>query len=84
MTDDDDPNDPEEQKRKQEAQQFGSNVGTIIGLTMGTIEAFTRSNQSLAQTQDEERQIEEEENFNEFLARLDEEYGYEEEPQQTM
>lgn len=73
----------EEQKRKHEAEQSGSNVGTIIGLTMGAIEAFTQNDQSLAQTQDEECQIEEE-NFNELLARLDEEYGYEEEPQQTM
>ncbi len=81
---DDESDDPEEQKRKHEAEQSGSNVGTIIGLTMGAIEAFTQNDRSLAQAQDEERQIEEEENFNEFLARLDEEYGYEEEPQQTM
>lgn len=79
MTDDDDFDDPEEQKRKHEAEQFDSNAGTIIGLTIGAIEAITQSNRFLAQTQDEERQIEEEENFKEFLARMDEEYGYEEE-----
>lgn len=84
MTGGDDSDDPEEQKRKYEAQQAGSNVGAIIGLTMGAIERISEANRSLAQTQDEERQIEEEENFNEFLARLDEEYGYEEELQQTM
>lgn len=79
MTDEADSDDPEEQKRKHEAEQFASNAGTIIGLTIGAIEAITQSDQSLAQPQDEERQIEEEENFNEFLARMDEEYGYEEE-----
>lgn len=79
LTDDDDSDDLEEQKRKHEAEQFASNAGTIIGLTIGAIEAITQSDQSLAQPQDEERQIEEEENFNEFLARMDEEYGYEEE-----
>lgn len=38
---------------------------------------------ALAEVQEEERLIEEEENFNEFLARMDEEYGQEEE-QLTM
>ena len=78
LTEDEDSDDPEEQKRKYEAQQAGSNVGAIIGLTIGAIEAFSQNNQSLTRTQDEEYQIEEEEEFNEFLARLDEEYGYEE------
>ena len=59
-------------------------MGVIIGLTIGAIEVFTQNNQSLTRTQDEERQIVEEEDFNEFLARMDEEYGYEEEQQQTM
>ena len=84
LTDDDDSDDPDEQKRKYEATQAASNVGAIIGLTIGAIEAFTQHNQSLARTQDEEHQIEEEEEFNEFLARLDEEYEYVEEQQQTM
>ena len=75
---DEDADDPEEQKRKYEAQQAGSNVGAIIGLTIGAIEAFIQNNKSLARIQDEEHQIEEEEEFNEFLARMDEEYGYEE------
>ena len=78
LTEDEDSDDPEEQKRKYEAQQAGSNVGAIIGLTIGAIEAFTQNNQSLARTQDEDRLIEEEEEFNEFLAGLDEEYAYEE------
>ena len=84
LTEDDDSDDPEEQKRKYEATQAASNVGAIIGLTIGAIESLTHNNQSLTQKPDEEHQIEEEEEFNEFLARMDEEYGYEEEQQQTM
>ena len=78
LTEDDDSDDLEEQKRKYEARQAGSNVGAIIGLTIGAIETFTQNNQSLTQKPDEDLQIEEEEEFNEFLARMDEEYGYEE------
>ena len=80
----DDSDDPEEQKRKYEAQQTADNVGAVLGLAIGAIEAFTQNNQSLTRPQDEERQIEEEEEFNEFLARMDEEYEYVEEQQQTM
>jgi len=53
-------------------------------LAIGAIESYIQNNRSLARTPDEEKQIEEEEEFNEFLARMDEEYGYEEEQQQTM
>ena len=84
LTEDEDSDDPEEQKRKYEAQQAADNVGAVLGLAIGAIEAFTRNNQSLTQEPDEDRQIEEEEDFNEFLARIAEEYGYEEEQQQTM
>ena len=84
LTEDKDSDDPEEQKRKYEASQSASNVGALIGLTIGTIEAITQHNQSLTQEADEDRQIEEEEEFNEFLARMDEEYEYAEEQQQTM
>ena len=45
------------------------------------MEIFTNNNQSLTRPQDEDRQIEEEEEFNEFLAGLDEEYAYEEQQQ---
>ena len=76
-----DSDDPEEQKRKYEAQQAADNVGAVLGLA---IETFTNNNQSLTRPQDEDRQIEEEEEFNEFLARMDEEYEYAEEQQQTM
>ena len=76
--------DPEEQKRKIEASQAASNVGTILGLAIGVIKEFTQENESLARTPAEEKSIEEEEDFKEFLTRMDEEYGYEEQLQQTM
>ena len=78
LTEDEDSDDPEEQKRKHEAQQAADNVGEVLGLSIGAIEAFTRNNQSLNRIPDEEQQIEEEEEFNEFFASLDEEYGYDE------
>ena len=81
LTEEDDSDDPEEQKRKYEAQQAADNVGAVLGLAIGAIEAITQNNQSLARTQDEDQQIEEEEEFNEFLASLDEEYAYEEQQQ---
>ena len=84
LTEDDDSDDPEERNRKYEAAQSASNVGAFIGLTIGAIEAITQNNQSPTRIPDEDRQIEEEEEFNEFLARMDEEYEYEEEQQQMM
>jgi hypothetical protein len=84
LTEDDDSDDPEEQKRKHEAQQAADNAGAVLGLAIGAIETLTRNNQSLTQEPDEDLQIEEEEEFNEFLARMDEEYEYAEEQQQMM
>ena len=78
LTEDGDSDDPEEQKRKHEAQQAADNVGAVLGLAIGAIESYIQNNQSLTQEPDEEQQIEEEEDFNEFLARMDEEYGYDE------
>lgn len=52
-----------------------------MGLAIGAISSFSRENQSLTRIPDENQIIEEEENFNEFLARMDEEYGYKEEQQ---
>lgn len=77
----DDSDDPEEQKRKQEAAQAANNVGAVLGLAIGAFSTFTKDNQSLTRTPDENISIEEEEDFNEFLARMDEEYGYEEQQQ---
>ena len=82
LTEEGDSDDPEEQKRKHEAQQAADNVGAVLGLAIGAIETFTRNKQSLNRIPDEEQQIEEEEEFNEFLARMDEEY--ENEDQQQM
>jgi len=81
LTEEDDSDDPEERKRKYEATQSASNVGALIGLTIGAIESYIQNNQFLTRPQDEEQQIEEEEEFNEFLASLDEEYAYEEQQQ---
>ena len=81
LTEESDSDDPEEQKRKHEAQQTADNVGAVLGLAIGAIEIFTNNNQSLTRPQDEDQQIEEEEEFNEFLARMDEEYEYEEQQQ---
>lgn len=78
---DNDSDDPEEQKRKQEAVQAANNVGAVLGLAIGAFSTFTKDNQSLTRTPDDEQSVEEEENFNEFLARMDEEYGYEEQQQ---
>ena len=78
LTEDDDSDDLEEQKRKYEARQAGSNVGAIIGLTIGAIESYIQNNQFLTRILDEDKQFEEEEEFNEFLSRMDEEYEYEE------
>ena len=84
LTEDEDSDDPEEQKRKHEAQQAADNAGAVLGLAIGAIESYIQNNQSLNRIPDEEQQIEEEEEFNEFLARMDEEYGYVEEQQQMM
>lgn len=78
---DTDSDDPEEQKRKREAAQAASNAGAILGLTMSAISALSQDNQSLTGTPDEKQMIEEEEEFNEFLARMNAEYGYREEQQ---
>ena len=83
LTDDEDSDDPEEHKRKIEASQAASNAGIILGLAIGAIKEFTQENESLARTLAEEQSIEEEEDFKEFLARMDEEYGYDEQ-QLTM
>jgi hypothetical protein len=66
-----DSDDPEERRRRMEADQAASNVGAILGLAIGTAMALT-----------EEQTIQDEQDFNEFLAELEaeEEHGF----QQTM
>ena len=77
---DNDSDDPEEQRKKIEAQQAASNLGAVIGLAAGIISALTEKEN------EEEQSIQEEERFKEFLAEMDAEYEYEEEQnwQQTM
>ena len=76
---DNDSDDPEEQRKKIEAQQAASNLGAVIGLAAGIIGALT-------EREKEEHSIQEEEEYKEFLAEMDREYEYEEEQnwQQTM
>ena len=77
---DNDSDDPEEQRRQIEAERSASNLGAVIGLTVGLIGA-------LAEKETEaEQSIQKEEGFKEFLAEMDREYEYEEEQswQQTM
>jgi hypothetical protein len=66
-----DSDDPEERRRRMEADQAASNVGAILGLAIGTAMALT-----------EEQTIQDEQDYNEFLAELEaeEEHGF----QQTM
>ena len=47
-----------------EAEQAGSNVGTILGLAIGAAMALT-------ETKTEEQAIQDEQDFNEFLAELE-------------
>ena len=77
---DNDSDDPEEQRKKIEAQQAASNLGAVIGLAAGIISALTEKEN------EEEQSIQKEEGFKEFLAEMDREYEYEEEQswQQTM
>ena len=76
---DNDSDDPEEQQKKIEAQQAASNLGAVIGITAGIIGALT-------DRETEEKPVQDEEEYKEFLARMDAEYEYEDEQnwQQTM
>ena len=47
-----------------EAEQAGSNIGTILGLAIGAATALT-------ETKTEEQVIQDEQDFNEFLAELE-------------
>ena len=74
----DDSEDPEERRKRIEAEQAGSNVGTIHGLAIGAAMGLTEH-----QSPEEQQTIQDEQDFNEFLAELEAE---EEEQinQQTM
>ena len=60
----DDSEDPDEHRKRIEAEQAGSNVGTILGLAIGAAMA-------LAENKTEEQVIQDEQDFNEFLAELE-------------
>ena len=74
---DNDSDNPEERRKQIEAQQAASNLGAVIGFAAGIIDALTEKEEPSAQ---------EEEEYKEFLARMDAEYEYEEEQswQQTI
>ena len=55
-----DSDDPEERRRRMEADQAASNVGAILGLAVGAAMALT-----------EEQTIQDEQDYNEFLAELE-------------
>ena len=55
-----DSDDPEERRRRMEADQAASNVGAILGLAIGAAMALT-----------EEQTIQDEQDYNEFLAELE-------------
>ena len=59
-----DSDDPEERRRRMEANQAASNVGAILGLAVGAAMALT-----------EEQTIQDEQDYNEFLAELEAEEG---------
>lgn len=69
----DDSEDPEERRRRIEAEQAASNAGVLLGLAIGTTIALNKT---------EEQTILEEQDFNEFLAQM--EVEEEEQFQQTM
>ena len=74
--------DPEERKRQQEALQAASNLGAVIGLTAALVGTLQADNKKQKQ---EEARIQEEEEYQEFLAQMEAEHKHEEQNwQQTM
>ena len=74
----DDSEDPDERRKRIEAEQAGSNEGTILGLAIGAAMALTET-----ESTEEQQAIRDEQDFNEFLAQMEaeeEEHGF----QQTM
>jgi len=74
--------DPEERKRKLEAQQAASNLGAVIGLTTAIVGSLQEDNK---EQKCEEVRIQDEEEYQEFLTQMEEKQKYEESNwQQTM
>ena len=61
----DDSEDPDERRKRIEAEQAGSNVGTILGLAIGAVMGLTEAEPT------EEQVIQDEQDFNEFLAQME-------------
>ena len=61
----DDSEDPDERRKRIEAEQAGSNVGTILGVAIGAATVLTETKPT------EEQAIQDEQDFNEFLAELE-------------
>lgn len=62
----DDSEDPEERRKRMEAEQAGSNAGTILGLAIGAAIALTET-----QSPGEQQTIQDDQDFNEFLAQME-------------
>lgn len=62
----DDSEDPEERRKRIEAEQNGSNIGAVLGLAIGAAMALTQD-----EAQTEEQTIQDEQDFNEFLAQME-------------
>ena len=62
----DDSEDPEERQKRIQAEQAGSNVGTILGLAIGAAMALTET-----ESPEEQQSIHDEQEFNEFLAQME-------------
>lgn len=62
----DDSEDPEERQKRIQAEQAGSNVGTILGLAIGAAMALTEN-----ESTEEQQTIQDEQDFNEFLAQME-------------
>lgn len=62
----DDSEDSEERRKRMDAEQAGSNVGTILGLAIGAAMVLTET-----QSPGEQQSIQDEQEFNEFLAQLE-------------
>ena len=62
----DDSEDPEERRKRIQAEQAGSNVGTILGLAIGAAMSLTET-----ESPAEQQAIQDKQDFNEFLAQME-------------